>query len=239
MTEYSKSCDRSLPKDKVQIMQTMCTNQVATVNQFGTEVDARRCTQYNTVGTGRYADPRVYALHKALDSSVSVAVLQAYIRDLVPNAGNGNGLRQMTDIGTYVLQDGARFLVDNACASPATMRYQENLLHFGRGEAPTRMPGAAKALSKMTLAKQQNYKGLIDDLITEEAKAWAVNRYLSGSAQVTAVNHNSDGTPKEIDAKYFLANQSTGKVRVTSKRMRRRVFTSRTRLRIAGFPTRS
>ncbi len=215
MTEYSKSCDRSLPKDKVQIMQTICTNQVATVNQFGTEVDARRCTQYNTVGTGRYADPRVYALHKALDSSMNVAVLQAYIKDLVPNAGNGTGLRQMTDIGTYVLQDGAQFLVDNACASPATMRYQENLLHFGRGEAPISMPGATKALSTMTLAKQQNYKGLIDGLITEESKAWAVNRYLGGSAQVTAVNHNSDGTPKEIDAKYSLANQSTGKVRVT------------------------
>ncbi len=77
------------------------------------------------------------------------------------------------------------------------------------------MPGAAKALSTVTLAKQQNYKGLIDDLITEESKAWAVNRYLSGSAQVTAVNHNSDGTPKEIDAKYLLANQSSGKLRVT------------------------
>jgi hypothetical protein len=76
------------------------------------------------------------------------------------------------------------------------------------------MPGAAVALNTITLAKQQNYKGLIDDLITEESKAWAVNRYLGGSAQVTAVNHNSDGTPKEIDAKYFLANQSTGKVRV-------------------------
>ncbi|HEY4338918.1 MAG TPA: hypothetical protein VGM97_03130 [Steroidobacteraceae bacterium] len=216
MTEYSKSCAKYLPKEKVQIMQTICTNQVATVNQFGTEVDARRCTQYNTVGTGRYADPRVYALHKTLDSSVNVAVLQAYIHDLVPNAGNGTGLRQMTDIGTYVLQDGAQFLMDNACAAPATMRYQENLLHFGRGEAPIRMPGAAQALRAVTLAKQQNYKGLVNDLITEESKAWAANRYLGGSAQVTAVNHNSDGTtPKEIDAKYSLGDRTTGKVRIT------------------------
>jgi hypothetical protein len=88
MTEYSKSCAKYFPKDKAQIMQTICTNQVATVNQFGTEVDARRCTQYRTVGMGRYADPRVYALHKTLDSSVPVAVLPAYIQDLVPNTGN-------------------------------------------------------------------------------------------------------------------------------------------------------
>ncbi len=35
MTEYSKSCDRYLPKDKVQIMKTVCSSQVATVNQYG------------------------------------------------------------------------------------------------------------------------------------------------------------------------------------------------------------
>ena len=78
MTEYSKSCDRYLPKDKVQIMKTVCSSQVATVNQYGTEVDARRCTSYETVGTGRYADPRVYSLQKTLDSGTTAAVAQAY-----------------------------------------------------------------------------------------------------------------------------------------------------------------
>ncbi|HEX3968018.1 MAG TPA: hypothetical protein VHW70_08640 [Edaphobacter sp.] len=215
MTEYSKSCDRYLPKDKVQIMKTVCSNQVATVNQFGTEVDARRCTQYDTVGTGRYADPRVYALHKTLDSSINLAVLQAYVQDITQKPGNGPGLRQMTDIGTYVLQDGNQFLVDNACSSAATMRYQENMLHFGRGEAAIRMAGAADLTSMATIAKLQNYKGLVDDLITEESKSWAMNHYLGGSAVVTAVNHNGDGSPKEIDAKYILGNKTPGKVRIT------------------------
>ncbi len=56
------------------------------------------------------------------------------------------------------------------------------MLHFGRNEAPIRMAGAAEATSTLTLAKQQNYKGLVDDLITDESNAWAVNRYQGGSA---------------------------------------------------------
>ncbi len=68
------------------------------------------------------------------------------------------------------------------------------------------------------LAKQQNYKSLVDDLITEESRSWAINRYQAGSVQVTAVQHNGDGTPKEIDAKYIvttMGSQAPGKVRVT------------------------
>ena len=114
-----------------------------------------------------------------------------------------------------MLQDGSQFLVDNACSSPATMRYQENMLHFGRNEAPVRMAGAAEATSTLTLAKGQNYRGLVDDLITEESKSWAMNHYLGGSVVVTAVNHNGDGSPKEIDAKYTLGDRTSGKVRIT------------------------
>jgi hypothetical protein len=215
MTEYSKSCGQYLPKDKVQIMKTVCTSQVASVNQYGQEVDARRCTQYDTVGTGRYADPRVYSLQKTLDSSQSTAVLKAYVQDLTQKNTGAPGLRQLTDIGTYVLQDSSQFFVDNACSAAATMRYQENMLRFGRNEAPIRMAGAAEATSTLALAKQQNYKSLVDDLITEESKAWAVNHYLGGSVVVTAVNHNGDGSPKEIDAKYTLGDHTSGKVRIT------------------------
>jgi hypothetical protein len=218
MTEYSKSCDRYLPKDKVQIMKTVCSNQVATVNQYGQEVDARRCTQYETVGTGRYADPRVYALQKTLDSAQTGAIARAYVQDITQKDGGAPGLRQMADIGTYVLQDSSQFLVDNECSAAATMRYQENMLHFGRNEAPVRMPGAAEAMRPPVLARQQNYKGLVDDLITEESKAWAANRYQTGSAHVVAVQREGDGSPKEIDAGYTVAtpgNQAAGKVRVT------------------------
>ncbi len=145
MTEFSKSCDRYLPKDKVQIMKTVCSREIASVNQYGQEVEARRCAQYDTVGTGRYADPRVYSLQKTLDNSQTGQYSKLMFAISLKKDTGSPGLRQLTDIGTYVVQDGSQFFVDNRCASAAMMRYQENMLRFGRNEAPIRMAGAAEA----------------------------------------------------------------------------------------------
>ena len=130
------------------------------------------------------------------------------------------GVKKMTDVAVYAQQDMNHFVEDNGCASPATMRFQANMLRYGRGEQPIKMAGAAEAMtsSSTALAKGQNYTKLVDDLIVAESRAWMMNRYEQGSARVSTVQRDPGGDPREIDAGYsfqMMGQRSAGKVRVT------------------------
>jgi hypothetical protein len=205
MTEYAKACSRYLPKDKVEITKQECAREQYTVNGYGQRVGMSTCVEYRTVGTGLYADPRVYSLQKALDSMEAANMLGGFLKGITENSGDPGGMKRDTDIAIYVIQDFSHFFVDNACTSPAVIRFQENMLRFGHGEAAIRMPGAEQAVVGSALAARQNYNGLVNDLIADESRAWLMNRYQAGSAQVSAVRHDSEGNPKEIDADYSYA----------------------------------
>jgi hypothetical protein len=219
MGEYSESCDRYLPKDKVEIMRQECATEQVTRNGYGTEV-SRSCISWRTVGTGLYADPQVYSLQKRLDAGMAAGMMDSMFKGMSQRGGDpAGGMKQMTDVAVYVKQDMSHFVDDNGCASPATMRFQANMLHYGRGEQPIRMAGAAEAMasSATSLAKGQDYKKLVDDLIAAESRAWMMNRYVQGSVQVSAVQRDGGGEPREIDAGYgfqMMGNPGAGRVRV-------------------------
>ena len=220
MGEYSESCDRYLPKDKVEIMTTECATEQVTRNGYGMEV-SRSCVSYRTVGTGRYADPQVYSLEKRLDANMAAGMMNSMFQGMSQRGGDpAGGVKQMTDVAVYVKQDMSHFLEDNGCATPATMRFQANMLRYGRGEQPIKMAGAAEAMAagSTALAKGQNYQKLVDDLITAESRAWMMNRYEQGSVRVSTVQRDPTGEPREIDAGYsfqMMGSRAAGKVRVT------------------------
>jgi len=220
MGEYSESCEQYLPKDKVEIMTTECATEQVTRNGYGVEV-SRSCVSYRTVGTGRYADPQVYSLERKLDAGMAAGMMNSMFSAMGQRGGDpAGGMKQMTDVAVYVKQDMSHFLDDNGCAAPATMRFQANMLRFGRGEQPIKMAGAAAAMAagSTALAKGQNYSKLVDDLIAAESHAWMLNRYEQGSAQVSTVQRDPSGVPREVDAAYsfqMMGSRAAGKVRVT------------------------
>jgi hypothetical protein len=220
MKVYSESCDRYLPKDKVEIMTQECSREVWTVNGYGVEQPgSRHCASWRTVGTGRYADPRVYSLNQKLDANVAGGMMSDVLNGLKQQGGDpAGGTRKMTDVVVYVKQDMDHFLDDNGCASGAIVRFQANMLRFGRGEEPIRMSGGAEAVAATTkLASGQNYERLVDDLISQESSAWMMNRYSSGSAVVNAVQHDSGGQTRQVDARYrfmTMGHPGMGNVRV-------------------------
>src|SRR6185437_3205610 len=167
MGEYAESCDKYLPKDKVEITRQECATEQVTTNGYGAEV-SRSCISYRTVGTGLYADPQVYSLQKRLDAGMAAGMMDSMFKGMGTRGGDpAGGMKKMTDVAVYAQQDMSHFVEDNGCASPATMRFQANMLHYGRGEQPIRMVGAAEAMagSATALAKGQDYKRLVDDLI--------------------------------------------------------------------------
>lgn len=221
MTQYSESCARYLPADKVQIMTQECSQEAWTVNGYGVEQPgSRHCVSYRTVGTGRYADPQVYALQKKLDAGMAVGMISDVLNGLKQQGGDpAGGMKKTTDVMIYVKEDMDHFLDENACAAAATMRFQANMLRYGRGEEAIRMAGGAEAVAvHAPLAKGQNYARMVDDLVKEESSAWMMNRYSPGSVEVNAVQHDSSGEPREIDARYgfmMMGQPGMGQVRVT------------------------
>jgi len=224
MTTYSRKCADALPKDKVEIMTRECSQEAWTVNGYGMEIPgSRHCVSYRTVGTGRYADPQVYALYKQVDSATARTMVGDMFNAMKQGGDPAGGMRRMTDIATYMRDDMAKLVQENGCASPSLMRLQANMIRFGQGKDPIVMPGGAAALADKSpsaggLFKEQNYQRLLDDLITEESKAWMMNRYRSGSVRTGAITRDSQGRPSEIAASYsFMAMQKlfVGKLRVT------------------------
>ncbi len=224
MGTFSRTCAGELPKDKVEIMSQECAREAWTVNGYGVEQPgSRHCVDYRTVGTGRYADPEVYRLHKQLDASSARAMMGGVFGAMKQGGDPARDMRRMTDIAVYAKNDIPQLVQANGCSSPALKRLQANLIRFGEGKDPIVMPGGAAALAaKLPSAeaplKNQNYQRLIDDLITEQSQAWMMNRYQPGSVRTGQPTRDAQGRPSEIGASYAFAAMGkpyTGRVRVT------------------------
>jgi hypothetical protein len=219
MKQYSLSCDRYLPKNKVEIMTQECAEERVVTNGYG--VVSKNCIEYRTVGTGRYADPQVYSLQKKADAEMAAGMMGDLVGALKNNSGDPGGMKRMTDVATYVSEDMQQFLKENACDSAAVMRFQANMLRFGENKEPIKMAGGAEAIAAASasgLTKGQSYQRLLDDLIVEESRAWAMNRYEAGSVRVNGVNRTPDGQPTEITGGYsynMLGQDAVGYLRLT------------------------
>ncbi|HEV2710650.1 MAG TPA: hypothetical protein VGU67_10585 [Edaphobacter sp.] len=219
MMEFADRCTTYLPKDKVEIMTQECSQEQWSVNGYGNEMPgSRHCISYQTVGTGKYADPNVYDLEKHLDDENASNMLGGMIAGMKSGDAAG-GMRRMTDVAIYMSSDMGKLLNENGCASAGTMRFQANLIRFGWGKDPIQMPGGL-ALASATVGPvgHQNYKKLVDSLILDESQAWMMNRYAEGSAITSRVMQDAQGRPDEVDAAYSymsMGKEFRGSVRVT------------------------
>jgi hypothetical protein len=224
MNAFSERCDQYLPKNKVEIMRQECSQEAWSVNGYGVEVaGSRHCVSYRSVGTGRYADPEVYALNAQTDAAMAGNMLGDFMSGM-KGGDPASGMRKVTDIAAYAGPDMATLIQNNGCVSAAMVRFQANFLRFGEGKEAIRMPGGAAVVASVASSagpgKEQNYKRLIDDLIADESKAWMMNRYQPGSASTTREMKDAQGRAAEVDASYGftgMGGQYKGSVRVTFK----------------------
>ncbi|MEP1422076.1 MAG: hypothetical protein ABJK59_09935 [Erythrobacter sp.] len=215
---YSRTCAAQLPSNKVEIMATRCLRETVTRNGFGVETN-RYCSQSETYGTGRYADPDLMTISKRLESKTAGEVLGS----IIPRQGQDPGAssRRMVDQALAANGDMEKLLSQNSCNSAALKRFQANFERFGSGGAPLKLASGATLSSSRGgggTYVPSNYGKMINDLIAVNAQGWMLNRYMSGSvSNVSVTRKDPAGRPLTISARYRfnqLGTPTNGSVRV-------------------------
>ena len=209
LNAFARQCKAYLPAKKVEITRSECAREQYQVNGYGVRVGPSVCIEYREVGTGLYADPELYAAHRQVDAAAARNLMADTFKGLTGQNPMGTALKSM-DAMTSVGNDMSLLLRLNTCASPGLKRFEDNLMRFALGEAPLRLAGGETIASigpakpsPGTPFKDSNYIRLLDDLITENARAWMMNRYVRGSVtDVKVTSRDQLGRPAKIFGRY-------------------------------------
>lgn len=226
LNSYARRCGAHLPRNKVEMTYQECDVWRVTRNGYGVET-SRYCARWETVGTGLYADPQMYEAKSALDRIQAGDALRTVFGMLAkpdPLAGAMNMAGNAQAAGN----DMEALVQMNACVSSGLKRFQENLRLFALNKQPLRLEGAQAGSSSSAVAvkrqpgaafKDQNYAGLLEDLIFEQSKTWTMNQFARGSVSGVAVSERDErGRPAKITARYIyhgFRNNSPGAVILT------------------------
>lgn len=133
---YGRRCAAQLPANKVEITKSKCAEERVTT-QGGIEIN-RSCSRYETVRTGVYADPDLYAAanSKQAVQAQAVGAMQEALRMLQPRSGASG--TDVSAIADQAARDMKALVSMNACDGAGLERFQENLRRFALGEAALR-----------------------------------------------------------------------------------------------------
>jgi hypothetical protein len=223
MNDYARDCRQFLPSNKVEITKQVCTQTSTPVNGYGNPVGASTCVSYETVGTGLYADPQLYAAEQDVDAQAAKKMLGGMLGMLTGKGGNGSNPlampQQMTDQLTAVGTEMQTLIHTNACGSPGLKNFQSNLIRFANGDDPVKYAGAVPsgpAPAPGGPAKEADFARLVNDLVADNARGWMMNRYQPGSISDPIVSRDPLGHPVRVIAQYsFTGMQGTERGRVT------------------------
>jgi len=220
MKSYGRHCAAYLPRNKVELKETYCEQEAYNVDRYGNKTLASNCLVYSTRGTGIYADPTVYAAKEQLDAATGPETIQDVFRTMAGPNPLGSALSAL-GATEAMTSDMDALLRVNACPSPSLKRFQENMMLFALGKQPIILPGAAPSVTSRAQPSapgtftDQNYTRLLDDLISEQSRTWALNRYVPGStSNVTVSSRDAAGRPSKIVGSYLFNGQSRGSVTV-------------------------
>jgi hypothetical protein len=101
----------------------------------------------------------------------------------------------------------------NQCGNAGLKRFEKNLYRFAERKAPLVLPGKETLADVRSIylpnfdTKNVDFSKLLDDLIAENSKGWAVNRYIRGSVSNVSANRQGSGVkPNRIQADYRISN---------------------------------
>lgn len=205
---YAEGCRNDLPASRVEMTRKVCKTWEVTRNGFGVEI-SRVCLLYEDVGTNLYAKPDLYAAKKEVDRLIAADGLRHAWRILVMSRENSfAGLMSMADTAQAATSDMNALVQMNACSGPGLKRFEENLRLFALNKPPIRLegdtePSQVTALASGAALRDQDYAGLIGDLVADHARTWALNRFVSGSVKdVSVSSRDAAGRPSRIAAAY-------------------------------------
>lgn len=224
MNDYARDCKQFLPPNKVEITKQVCTQTSTPVNGYGNPVGASTCVSYETVGTGLYADPQLYAAEQAVDAEAAKKMLGGMLGMFTGKGGAGANpltmpqqtVDQLTAVGTEM----ESLIRANACGSPGLKNFQSNLIRFANGDDAVKYTGAVTSgpapAQPGEPVKDANYTRLLNDLVADNARGWMMNRYQPGSITDPIVSRDPMGRPVRVIAQYsYTGMQGTQRGRVT------------------------
>lgn len=216
---FGKQCPDYLPEDKVEIMEQVCATEEVTRNIYGDEL-SRVCVEWEWVGTGLFARPDLYSAKMEVEGIQRAKGLQTVMSMVMDPNAMGNSV-DMIHKSKGLKNDMAQFFVLNACKSAAVLQFEENLKLFARKQPAIRMEESSK-FAKMKKSGgpsgSQDFAKLIDDLVADQAKTWAFNKYNKGSiSDVNILSSDGNGRPAAIRANYRYSGfgNSNGWVKIT------------------------
>jgi hypothetical protein len=224
MNDYARECRQFLPANKVEITKQVCTQTSTPVNGYGNPVGASTCVSYETVGTGLYADPQLYAAEQDADANAAKKMLGNMMGMLTGKGGTGSNPlampQQLTDQVVAVGNEMQTLIRTNACGSAGLRNFQSNLVRFANGEEPVKYTGAVVSGPAPSgtggPVREADFTRLLDDLVAGNARGWMMNRYQPGSITDPIVSHDPEGRPVRVMAGYsYTGMQGTQRGRVT------------------------
>jgi hypothetical protein len=215
---FGAQCPSALPADKVEIMKWVCAREQVTTNGYGIET-SRVCIDWELVGTGLYARRDLYHAKLVVEKIQSDDALRTTLTMMTDPNAMGNSL-DMVHRAKGLQNDMAQIFLLNPCNSAGLRRFEENLKRFALNEPAIRMEGA----SKYTLMKEsggptgaQDLGKLVEDLVADQARTWAFNRFEAGSISGVSTSEDGQGRPRELRANYRFrgfSGSSAGSVRI-------------------------
>ena len=219
---FGRQCASYLPTDKVKIMQQECAKEWVTTNGYGAET--RDCIEWRWVWSGLYAKPDLYNAKIEVEHIQSADVLRTAMAMITDPNAMGNSVDRIHKI-KGLKNDMSQFFTLNSCNSSGIKRFEENLKRFALKKPAIRMQGISKyaAMKKSGgPTGSQNFNKLINDLVANQSKTWAFNRYIPRSiSRVTILSKDNQGRPKTVRANYKFkgfGNGNNGLVTITFKK---------------------
>ncbi|HMG86230.1 MAG TPA: hypothetical protein VK574_10815 [Terracidiphilus sp.] len=236
MTDFGNDCKQFLPPNKVEITQQVCADGPSSQpyspdgvhDVYGNRIQNTGCTSYRTEGTGVYADPQLYDAVKDVAAQSQAHLVQNMLG--IPTGKSGRAAnpftisQEITDQLVAVKGETKSLIRANGCGSPGLKNFQSNLIRFANGENAVKYAGAIASAPIASPsggpAKDADYTRLLDDLVTDNARGWMMNRYQPGSISDPIVSHDPRGFPVRIIARYSYSSsqgRQSGRVTVSFK----------------------
>jgi hypothetical protein len=206
MEAYGRHCDAYLPANKVEMTTRVCADAPTPPNPYDPPFGPKDCSTWRTISLG-YADPALYAAKAQLDEGQVANVVKDVLgsKNLIGSAVDA--LQLTGDLDALVRL--------NACDGAGLRRFQENVVLFSKGKQPLLLPGApppvAPSAQPLGVLADSDYNRLVEDLVADQARTWAFNRYVSGSTSHVIVSHDPTGRPAKILAKYLFSSPGSGR----------------------------
>ncbi|MGJ5820980.1 hypothetical protein [Paludibaculum fermentans] len=206
LLSFGRQCGAYLPANKVEMTRQRCTAEMVTRNGYGVEI-SRYCTNWVTEGIGVYADPEMYSVKTQLDRLAAGDAMR-HVGRVLTQRDPIAGVMAMAGNAQAIQADMEDVVQQNGCASAGLKRFEENLRLFAMNQQPIRLGETGPRLSAIAPLpgipfRDQNYIKLIEDLVSEHSKTWAMNRYLRGSVGgVSVASRDPQGRPAKVVANY-------------------------------------